>query len=254
MSEVQGQYIPPPVPPPPPPPTARPPYTPPPQFDFGRPFAFIFDDPQWLQKILIGGLFYLAGFVIIGWFFILGYAARVARNVIRGADVPLPEWDDLGGYFSEGARLIGVGLIYMLPLFVIFGMFIVPLIFAGIIDDMSDGGSDVAEGLASGFAGCMACLIVPLILLVIIFMPASLLFAAVEQRFGAAFEFGRIFAFIQHNLGNYLLAIVIYLIAGFIGRMGGALLCIGVIFTSFWAFMITTHAFAQVYRLGNPAK
>jgi hypothetical protein len=98
-------------------------------------------------------------------------------------------------------------------------------------------------------AAFMACLIVPMSLFVTFFMPASLLFATVEQRFGAAFEFRRIWPFIKANIGNYLLAIVVYLIARMLGGFGIVLLCVGVIFTAFWAFLITGHAFAQVYRL-----
>jgi hypothetical protein len=45
--------------------------------------------------------------------------------------------------------------------------------------------------------------------------------------------------------------VVVYLIARFLGGFGVALLCIGVIFTGFWSFLITTHAFAQVYRLSS---
>ena len=234
------------IPPPPPPPSLPPPAAPAaPQFDFAKPFTYVFDDPRWLQKILIGGLFYLAGFLLVGWFFILGYMARVARNVIAGAAVPLPEWDDLGGFFNEGVRLFGVLLVYIIPPMVLVFTIMVP---AGIL-----GGAD-NEGLkflGSGMAGCLSCLFVPLIFGMIFFMPGSLLFAAVEQRFGAAFEFGRIWVFIRANIGNYLLAVVVYLIARFLGGFGVALLCIGVIFTGFWSFLITTHAFAQVYRLSS---
>src|SRR5688572_3600757 len=104
-----AQYIPP--PPPPAPPSA----SGPPQFDFGKPFTYVFDDPRWLQKILIGGLFYLASFLLVGWFFILGYLARVVRNIIADVTLPLPEWEDLGGFFNEGVRLFGISLIYCLP-------------------------------------------------------------------------------------------------------------------------------------------
>jgi hypothetical protein len=236
MSEV---YAPP--PPPPPPPVA--PASAGPSFDFGKPFTYVFEDPRWLQKILIGGLFYLAGFLIVGWFFILGYCARVARNIVAGAATPLPEWEDLGGFFSEGLRMFGVVLVWVLPMIVIAMFFIVPL---AILDSADNEG---LRAVGSGISGCLACLMVPLSLAVLLFMPASLLFAAVEERFGAAFEFDRLWAFIRANLGNYLLAIVVYLIARFIGGFGIALLCIGVIFTGFWSFLITTHAFAQVYRL-----
>jgi hypothetical protein len=241
-----AQYVPPPSPPspPPPPPPVLPPALPPgPQFDFAKPFTYVFDDPRWLQKILIGGLFYLAGFLIIGWFFIFGYMARVARNVAAGAERPLPEWEDLGGFFNEGLRLVGVVLVYIIPMIALAVVFMVP---AGILEAY---GSDAFQVLGSGLAGCMACLFVPLSLLVLLFLPASLLFAAMEQRFAAAFEFGRIWPFIKSNIGNYLLAIVVHLVARFLGGFGIMLLCIGVIFTGFWAFLVSTHAFSQVYRL-----
>lgn len=240
MSDLQYTPPQPPEPPPPPPP---PPAVPATQFDFGKPFTYVFDDPQWLQKILIGGLFYLAGFLIIGWFFVLGYAARVARNVINGEQTPLPEWEDLGGFFTEGLRLVAVALVFILPFISIVMMVLIP---ASILDSVDN---EALSAFGSGLAGCLSCLIVPLSLLVLFFMPASLLFAAVEQRFGAAFEFGRIWPFIRENVGNYLLAIVVYLIARFIGGFGFVLLCIGIIFTGFWSILITAHAFGQVYRL-----
>ena len=242
MSDV---YATPPPPPPPPPAPPAAPGTAASAFDFGKPFTYVFDDPQWLQKILIGGLFYLAGFLIIGWIFILGYCARVARNIAAGAAVPLPEWEDLGGLFHEGLRMFGVVLVWVLPAIALVFMFVVPL---AVLDSSGD---ETLHALGSGISGCLACLMVPISLAVLLFMPASLLFAAVEQRFGAAFDFSRLWPFIRANLGNYLLAIVVYLIARFLGGLGIALLCIGVIFTGFWSFLITTHAFAQVYRLSR---
>lgn len=238
MSEVP---YPPAIPPPPPPVTPAKP-----QFDFAAPFRYVFDDPEWLQKILIGGLFYLAGFLVVGWFFVLGYVAQVARNVVAGVERPLPVWQDVGTFFVEGARLIGVVLVYVLPLIVLAFGIMIP---AGILSGVDN---DAANILGSLMGGAMACVFMPLTLLVTFFLPASLLFTAVEQRFGAAFEYRRIWPFIKANIGNYLMAIVVYLIARFIGGFGIMLLCIGVVFTAFWSFLITTHAFAQVYRLAHP--
>ncbi len=229
-----------PAPPPPPPPPSTP--APAPGFDFGKPFTYVFDDPRWLQKILVGGLFVLASMFLIGWFFVLGYLARVARNIIAGLEYPLPEWDDLGGMFNEGARLIGVFLCYMLPVILIAMVFIVP----AILSDTTD--NEAVQAISSSFAGCLSCLIVPLVFVILFFLPASLIFAVVEQRFGAAFEFGRLWAFIRANIGNYLLAIVVAIVARILGGLGIFLLCVGVIFTLFWSFLVMAHGFAQVYR------
>jgi hypothetical protein len=233
-------YIPPPQPPPPLlPPAGKP------QFDFGKPFSYVFDDPDWLTKILIGGLFYIAGFLLIGWFFILGYVARTTRNIVAGHPRPLPEWDNLGDYFGEGLRLFGVLLCTVIPITLLAVGIMVP---AGVLGSMDNEGAQAIGGLVSGG---IVCLFVPITLTLWFFMPAMLLFAAVEQRFGAAFEFGRIWGFVKQNIGNYVLALVVYLIARFIGSFGVILLCIGFVFTGFWAFLITAHGFAQVYRLAT---
>lgn len=239
----------PPPPPPPPPPVFLPPGEPrKPQFDFAKPFSYVFDDPEWLNKILIGGLFYIAGFLIIGWFFIFGYVARTTRNVIAGHERPLPQWENLGEFFNEGLRLFGVVLAVILPLV---GLAMVIMIPAGVLGSIDNEGAAAVSGLMSG---ALVCLFVPISLAMTFFMPAMLLFAAVEQRFGAAFELSRIWPFIKQNIGNYVLAIVVYLIARFIGGFGIMLLCIGVVFTGFWSFLITAHGFAQVYRLATQPK
>lgn len=245
-------YVPPPPPPPPPAPSASPVASPianpaADQLDFAKPFTYVFDDPRWMQKILIGGLFYLAGFFIIGWFFVLGYMARTARNIISDQPNPLPEWDDLGEYFNDGLRLVGVVLLYILPVVALVILLMVPPIVLSSVDN------EAAQFFGSTIAGCIWCVMVPLSLAIVIFMPASLLFAAVERRTGAGFDFARIWPFIKNNIGNYLLAVVVYLVARFLGGFGIMLLCVGVIFTAFWAMLITTHAFAQVYRIATRA-
>src|SRR6185369_11605458 len=58
-----------PPPPPPPPPTAGSPSgSEPPKaaFDFVKPFAFVFEDARWVNKVLIGGLFQLLAMIIVG--------------------------------------------------------------------------------------------------------------------------------------------------------------------------------------------
>ena len=231
-----------PPPPPPPPPPERPTSG---GYDFVQPFAFVFQDPRWVTKVLIGGLFYLAAFLIVGIFFILGYCAKLCRNVVANDPQPLPEWDDLGGYLAEGVRLFFVGFCYVIPLIVAICAIVIPLAIAGNVA----GPDDIARDLAGGAASCVWCLFVPVSLAFSFWVPAALLFASVEQRFGAAFEFGRIFQFIKANFANYLIAFVIYLIARFAAGFGVILFCIGVVLTAFWSMIVSTYAFAYAYRL-----
>jgi hypothetical protein len=216
-----------------------------PQFDFARPFSYVFDDPRWPQKIGIGGLFYFLSFVVVGWFFILGYMAETVRNVIAGAARPLPEWDDLRGFFDEGLRLAGVVLVWFAPVLLIAAVIAIPAIALDAVQDQITG---PVELLVLVLMACFGCLIVPLWLAWLFLVPVSLLFAIVDRRFGAAFELGRIFRFIRGNAGNYLFAVLVMIIAHFIGGMGFGVLCIGLLFTAFWSQLIIAHAFGQLYR------
>jgi len=190
----------------------------------------------------------LASIFIVGAFFLYGYLARLARNVIAGATHPLPEWDDLGEFFSEGLRLFCVALVYMLPLMAVALVVIVPSIIAQTAD------SDVMRNIGGGMVACVWCLIFPLGLAMALWLPAALLFAAVERRFGAAFEFAQIFAFIKGNVGNYLLAFVVWLVVRMIVPFGFILLCVGVFFTGFWSLVVATYAFATSWRLAPNRK
>jgi len=196
-----------------------------------------------VQKVLLGGLFMLASVFIVGAFFVYGYMARLVRNVIAGVTNPLPEWDDLGEYFSEGLRLFCVALVYTLPLIVLMMLFIVPSILAQSSD------SDALRNLGGGMAACVWCLIFPLSLAMALWLPGALLFAIVERRFGAAFEFAQITAFIRGNIGNYLLAFVVWLVVRMIVPFGMILLCVGIFFTGFWALVVAGYAFAESWRL-----
>jgi Protein of unknown function (DUF4013) len=240
MSELS--YTPPSPPPPPPPP---PPVQParPAEFDFARPFSFVFQDPNWVTKILLGGLFYLAGFLLVGWFFLFGYMAALARNIINGSDTPLPEWDDLGEKFSEGLKLFAIIFLYMIPIIGVALGLGIPAAFISAVRD------EEMQILGSCFASGMACLIVPVALAITFWLPAALLRAVVTRELGAAFEFRAIWEFIKANVATYCLGIAVYIVARFLGGMGIVLLCIGVIFTGFWALLVMTHGFAQVYRL-----
>lgn len=224
--------------PPPPPPASR-------NVDFGKAFSYVFEDPDWVRKVLIGGLFYLASFLIVGWFFLLGYLAQLVRNVIAGVARPLPEWDDLGTYFSEGLKLFGVSLVYFIPVIALVIAFIVPTVFLAAVTDHDSHVPDAIMPL-------MFFMLVPLTLAISAILPVAVVRVIDTGRFGAAFEFGAIFEFITKNFTNYLLALLVHFVANFASQFGIALCCIGVVFTAFWSVTVSAHAFGQAYRLRVP--
>ena len=215
-------------------------------FDFVRPLAFTFEDPEWIQKILLGGLFTLASCLLVGIPFLYGYLARLTRNVIEGRQHPLPDWDNLGDYFVEGLTLFAIGLVYAIPFMLLIGM----LVFPSVLMQMTD--SDALKTAGGLMSGAVWCVMFPLSLAMAVWLPAALLHAVVSGQFAAAFDFRRIAAFIRANVGNYILAYVVWLLARFVASFGLILCCVGVMFTIFWSMVVAAYSFGQVYRLSLP--
>lgn len=234
-------------PPPPPSQFAQPPGPPastPTTLDFSRAFTFIFQDPDWVKKTLIGGLFYVLSFVLIGAFIVFGYLAQLVRNVIAGKQHPLPEWDNIGGYLVEGLKLFLVGLVWYLPFIFVLILAIIPL---AMFENTE------AEGPAAALFSCGIGLVVVMAMVVAILVPAAMVLAMARQRASAAFEFRTVFSFIRANAMNYVLVIVVYLVTNMLSQFGIVLLCIGVFWTVFLSLAMTAWALGETYRL-SPVK
>jgi hypothetical protein len=220
--------------------------------DFGRTFTFVTDDPDWITKLLVGGLFTLLSAILVGLPFVLGYWARTVKNVATGQARPLPAWDDLGGFFSDGLRLLGVYFVYGLGLSVAIGLV------AGVvmIPLFAMGATDGGEGAAAALGGIGILLLYAVILVVslaaLVYLPAALLRSALRDSFAEGFAVREVVAFIQANLGNYALALVIYLLASFLSQFGMILCCVGIFPAAFWSYLVLGYGLGETVRL-NPA-
>jgi hypothetical protein len=210
--------------------------------DFGRSLSFFFQDPNWVQKILVGSLFTLLSFVFIGGVFIAGYAVRLLRRAARGETYPVPEWDDLGGMFMEGVMAIAAYLLHILPCILAFGLLMIPIAILG-------GRGDEAEPAAFLVIFPVLILVLLLFFAMLFYFTAALTRLAIEERFGAAFEVSENVAFLKRNTGNLLMAVVAFLVANFIAQFGIILLCIGIIPATFWSQCVAAYALGEVaYR------
>jgi hypothetical protein len=219
-----------------------------PPLDFARAFRFVVDDPDWIKKILIGGVFALLSAILIGAPFVSGYFVRLLRNVAHGHDRPLPEWDDLGGIFMDGLRGMAVYLGYLAAALAL------PLLLGGALLAMIAVSSHA--GRAGDVLGTMAAFAMVVVyalagvmtLAAMLYVPAALLRFVVYDRVGAAFEPREVVGIIRRNLGNYLLALVLYLVANFASQIGVVLCCVGVFPLSFWSVLILAWGLGEVAR------
>jgi hypothetical protein len=218
--------------------------------DFGRSFTFVTEDPEWVKKILIGGAFAVACLLLVGVPFVLGYFSRTLRNVVAGEPRPMPEWDDLGGLFNEGLRLTAVYLLYTLGIVAVLAAFGCVLTLPLTLLSGSGARPSEALGLLGGLGIVALYGVLMLVSLALaVYLPAALARSALRGTVADGFAWREVLGFIRANLGNYLLTLVIYLLASFLSQFGMVLCCVGIFPAAFWGYMVLAAALGQTVRL-----
>jgi len=214
--------------------------------DWGKSFTSVFDDQEWVAKVLIGGILGLIPIVNLA---VLGYMLRVIKNAADGAEKPLPAWDDFGDYFVKGVMAVLGALVWAIPLIL---LTTVIAVFSAVTGSDSQSGRTVAAPFVACLWG-MNCLAGLYGLFLGVVLPAAFTKYAVSGEFGAFFRFGDIFKYITANLGNYVIALLLAWVAQFIAGFGVVLCFIGIAFTEFWATVVGGHLLGQVYRVSAKA-
>jgi hypothetical protein len=216
--------------------------------EFGRGFTFFFEDPDWIKKALIGGLFTLLGTLIIGTIFVAGYLVRLFRAVVRGEARPLPEWEDLGGMFMDGLKAVAAYLIvFLIAMAVPLALGCVGALAGGGIAALGEHAEPLAALSALAFFGFYILAFVAA-LAAAVYFPAAFTRFVLQDRIGAVLEFRENVDYIRRNLANYALALVLYLAASFAAQFGFILCCVGLFATSFWAACVAGWALGEVAR------
>jgi hypothetical protein len=213
--------------------------------DFGKALRFFFEDPKWVTKIILGGLFAMLSIFVVGGLFVAGYVVGVTRRAARGEARPLPEWDDLGGLFVDGVRATVVYLAHVLPLGVL------ATLLGLAVGGAASASQDVPDAfrvlaILMVFAGWLLVTVLSLVLLV--YIPAAFTRFVLQDRIGAAFDVRENILFIKRNLANYGLALLTFLAASFLSQFGIILFCVGIFPASFWSSCVLGFVLGEVAR------
>jgi Na+/H+-dicarboxylate symporter len=217
--------------------------------DIGKAFTFVFDDENWIVKILIAAAILLVG-TLFSWvlaipmllaFAILGgYQVEIVRRVIQRDANPLPEWDNWGDLIVDGIKVIVIGIVYALPAIVVSLCLGIP---AGIM-------SEDAPGLSSVFSVLSSCLSFIWAIVMSVVLPAAIAFFVADGELAAAFRFGDVLAFVRNNLSTYLITFVMSWVAYIIGGLGSIVCGVGALVTTPYAYMVVGHLYGQAYLEG----
>lgn len=205
--------------------------------EIGRSFSYMFEDKDWLKKIAIGGVLNI---VPVLNFVPYGYSLRVLKNVSERKDETLPEWDDWGGDFVRGLVACCLApLIYWIPALLLGAL-------AGIVSAIAGSSSD-AESIASICNIVVGCISTLYGLIVALILPAGIIKYAQQGQFGVFFRFGELVRLISVNVGAYIVALLMVVVAFLAASIVGTIACVvGLCFTTFWATLVAAHLFAQV--------
>jgi Protein of unknown function (DUF4013) len=213
--------------------------------DFGKAFSYVFEDPDWLKKVGLGGVISL---VPILNFASAGYGLEVARRIINNDPRPLPEWDNIGDKLVKGLLLAVIQVVYMLPMLLFVCIIqVVNVVVLGAASSSSSSDSTAAT-LVTAVMACFGCLAFLYSLFAGLVMPAAIGNYAAKGQLGAAFRFGEVWGLVQKNLGLYVMVLIVTIVAGLVASLGTIACIIGVVFTAFYAVLIMYHAYGQAYR------
>jgi hypothetical protein len=205
--------------------------------DIGRAFSFVFDDEEWLNIILIGGLLMIVP--IFGQIVLVGFLFETARNVAAGNPRPLPRWNHLGETFSQGLPGVLIQIVYALPV----------LLLICVLTCMTMLGGSAGRG-ASGIAMLTFFCIFPLVIILSLALQPITLAAMVRYaqtgNVSDAFQVGAVIAQVRANLGDWLVLWLLQILCGFVAGVGGIAFGIGALFTGVYAVAIFGHLMGQM--------
>jgi hypothetical protein len=236
--------------------------------DIGKAVGFVFEDEQWVNKLLLGAAVSLVP--VFGGIAITGYAIAVLRNVEAGKSRPLPDWDELGQLFVDGLMFWVATLIYSIPFLILACptalVWILPAVAAD-NQDLTAGLAGVAGIVTAGF-GCLAFIYAIALWLL---TPALQIRYAETGSLASCLRFGEVFRFLFENIGAFIIAQVLVWLAGLVvtgilGTIIGALslipICgwvvaavLGLVMLPLgvWLMVFAGHLYGQIARGGRVA-
>ncbi|HDQ71729.1 MAG TPA: DUF4013 domain-containing protein [Chloroflexi bacterium] len=215
--------------------------------DIGRAFGVLFEDKDWVMKLVLGSVLMLIP--IFGQLALLGYGIAIIRNVIADDPNPLPAWENIGDYFVDGLKLALVNLIYAVPLILVgclfFGVGILPAL-GGDSDELMV----VLMGMTSIVTLCLTCVVILYALFLGLLSPVLHIFYAESGDIGACLRFGEVFRYLSNHIGPIIVSLlVVWAINAFILPIV-LVVSLGLLAlpTAFWMKTVSCHLYGQISR------
>jgi hypothetical protein len=213
--------------------------------NLGKAFSFPFKDPEWVSKFVLAALFMILSLFVVGIFIVSGYLVQVTQRVMRNEENPMPAWDDIGVKLVVGFKYFVVHLVYALPIFIIFGIFFIVAIVSGFSAARHEGAF-----IGMFFVGYMFTIFFTVLYSFVLaaLTPVIAVKFAERENIGDALDIAEVWKFFRRNW--QMVAIVALIAVGLqsFSGIGLILFLIGVLFTMFYAYLVSAYMYGIVYR------
>jgi hypothetical protein len=207
--------------------------------EFGKSFAYIFEEDDWIVKILLAAV--IAFIPIIGPLAVAGWGVEITKRAIRKDPEQLPDWGDFLNYLIKGLVVILIGFVYMLP------VILVQVCGNSIFFFGQESGEDGLMIIGNILMACFGCLSLIYAIFVVFFIAAAIGRFADTGEVGSAFQFGKVFATVKAAPAAYLMVLLGSFLTGMIAFVGLIACIVGVFFTIAYANAINAHLMGQAY-------
>ena len=212
--------------------------------DFGKAFSFVFEDDDWLEKVLVAGLIMLIP--VIGTMVVAGWGYEITRRIIHKEPVQLPDWSDFGTYLAKGFQVTVIGFVYALPL-----ILMQACIQGAVVFGQNQAQDDTIMTVISIVSICFGFVTFLYAIFMGFVLPAAIGNFAAKGNLGAGFKFDEVFGLVKAAPGAYLLVLLGTVITSFVASIGVIACAIGVLFTSAYAAAINAHLQGQAYLVAK---
>lgn len=195
--------------------------------DVRKAFTYVFEDKEWLVKLILGVVMSVLSFLILPALILNGYMVAIIRRVMHGEKENLPQWDDWGKLLKDGFFVTVAQFLWVLPLFllatVVFGA---TAGFGSMFES-----SDVMSTLMAAVFSVGGCLFFLAAIALAFIAPAIAIQYARTGEFGACFRFGEVLGITRDHLADIFITFLVAFGAGLLMALAtgvlGLIPCLG---------------------------
>ena len=222
--------------------------------DIGAVWNGIFRDPSLWSKTLVGSLMVFGSSLVLPLLFtgpvLLGYLVATARNALAGDEYPMPEWQEFGELWIQGAKATVAIIVYLAPVAVLFGLLVASGIAVGALAPRGQQQAIFMIGVPLFYLGIFAGSIYALLFRFTVY-PAIILRLTTEDRLIAILSPTDLFRAFAAALWGVLLASLIGYAGNFVAGIASCFCILPGFPVSFLVHVLVASLLGQAQALAD---